>query len=111
MTTLVFFLKNMDLKCLRDKLLIDNDMIIHNNKPTFFRPGYKSCIDHIISNCPGKISNITTHFDNTNSYSYTNNNISDHAILTCTYNNKLIKVPQLFKIIRNDRLLLFNEYS
>ena len=95
---------------MRDKILIDNGMIIHNDKPTFFRLGNKSCIDHIISNCPGKISNITTHFDNTNSYSYTNDNILDHAILTCTYNDKLIKVTYLH-IVLILQLLGYNTYT
>ena len=54
-------LNNNDLKTIRDDMLIDNDMIIHNDQPTFFRQNFKTCIDHIISNCPNKVTHITTY--------------------------------------------------
>ena len=126
-------LNNNDLKTIRDDMLIDNDMIIHNDQPTFFRQNFKTCIDHIISNCPNKVTHITTYnkqhtktndtmtynadSSNSNYYStddyindYNDNNdtnmiLSDHCILTAIYNDKHIEVPQLFTLIRNDKLL------
>lgn len=95
-------------------MLIQNSLTIHNNKPTFFRKKTKSCIDHIISNCPTNISNVRTHYNNdTINYINTGKNIinnsnpvlSDHAILSCNYNNKHITTPQHYKIIRNNKLL------
>ena len=49
-----------DIKTLTDDMLIENNMIIQNDKPTFHRPGITSCIDFIVSYCPSKISHITT---------------------------------------------------
>ena len=54
-------LNNNDLKTIRDDMLINNDMIIHNDQPTFFRQNFRTCIDHIISNCPDKLTHITTY--------------------------------------------------
>ena len=67
---------------MRDNFVIDNRMTIHNEKPTFHRKGNVSCIDHIISNCPTKIKNVTTHKDI----------LSDHNHLTCTYSNKYLDI-------------------
>ena len=52
------------LKDLRDNFIIQRNLTIHNDKPTFYRQGVKSCIDHITSNCPTKIKNVTTHQKN-----------------------------------------------
>ena len=91
-------------------MLIDCNMTIHNDNPTFFRLGILSCIDHIISNCPTKISNVRTHIQsNGSNYINIGANIintqnailSDHAFLSCNYNAKDISIPQQFKIIRN----------
>ena len=102
------------MKNLRDELIIENSLIIHNNEPTFFRNQSKSCIDHIFSNCPTKISNTRTHVNN-NLSQYNNpkaniiNNdnpiLSDHAIISCQYNSKDIDIPEQFRIVRNTKLL------
>ena len=94
--------------------MIKNSLVVHNSEPTFFRNSQKSCIDHILSNCPTKISNIRTHInDNSNNYtnikaSIINNDnatLSVHALLSWNYNSKDIHIPQQFKSIRNYRLL------
>ena len=40
--------KNKHLKDIFDNLIIDNTLTILNNKPTFFRRGVQSCVDHIL---------------------------------------------------------------
>ena len=101
-------------KNLRDNLLIDDSLILHNNEPTFFRNHIKSGINYIFSNCPTKISNVRTHIQsNGSNYINIGANIintqnailSDHAFLSCNYNSKDISIPQQFKIIRNSNLL------
>ena len=106
--------RNFELKSMKDNLIIENSLTVHNTDPTFFHKNIISCIDHIMSNCPLNISNVRTHTSNNHS-NYINiaaniiNNsnpiMSDHAILSCTYNNKNINLPQQFKIIRNHNLL------
>ena len=71
---------------------------------------------------PGQITDIRTHNDYNNDYILNNDSnndydnyesdnitktktnicISDHSILTCTYNSKFLKIPQLVKIIRDN---------
>ena len=111
------FCKNIQLKNIRDQSIIENSLTYHNNKPTFCRRGVKSCIDFIISNCPIKIANVRTHDGDTEIFGYKdveyNNIMSDHFLLSCTYNNKKICIPQQFLITRNSRLLTrhnLNEY-
>ena len=104
------FYKNLQLKHLKDEMMIKNSLIEHNHKPTFFRPGIKSCIDHIISNCPSKISSVTTNNHN-NTNPTQNVIISDHLILTAIYNNKEIVVPQLYTTIRNIGPTIINYYT
>ena len=102
--------KNIEIKNIRDNSIISNCLIVHNNKPTFFRKGIKTCIDHIYSNCPINISNVRTH-DNDNIHSdydlfdAADSILSDHAMISCTYSHQSIKIPQQFKIIRNNKLL------
>ena len=56
------YTKNIVIKKLFQGIIIENTMTIHNPIPTFFWNNTKlSCIDHIISNTPSKISNITTY--------------------------------------------------
>ena len=53
-------------------------------------------IDHIISNCPSNITNVHTHFNNntdTSTDSMNDDFISDHALLSCIYNDKDICIP------------------
>ena len=102
--SLTNFYKNIQLKHLKDEMMINNSLIEINNKPTFFRPSIKLCMDHIISNCPSKISCVTTH-SHYNSNPTHNIVISDYLILTAIYNNKEIVVPQLYTTIRNNKLL------
>ena len=106
--------RNIELKNLKDNMIIENSLTVHNHEPTFFRKNIHSCIDHIISNSPLNISNVRTHV-NTNDINYINttaniiNNtnpiMSDHALLTCNYNHKDIVIPQQFKVIRDYKLL------
>jgi len=68
----------------------------HNFANTRHTPNQvPSCIDHIYSNVPSKISDTTTHTNIT----------SDHSIITTIYNNnKQIYTPKFIKI-RNTKLL------
>ena len=68
----------------------------HNFKNTHFRKQRNpSCIDHIFSNCPNNINNVTTH----------TNCMSDHSILTANYNTKNIKTyPKFIKIRKWNKL-------
>ena len=51
----------------------------HNKDPTFYiNQTPTSCIDHIYSNCPQKLTHITT----------INNGHSDHAVITAIYHTK-----------------------
>ena len=103
------FCKNIQLKAIRDQSIIENSLTYHNNKATFNRRGVKSCIDYIISNCPTKVSNVRTHDGDTEIFGYRdleyNNIMSDHYLLSCTYNNKKINIPQQFLVTRNSNLL------
>ena len=92
--------KNSQLRNIRDSNIIEYNLTYHNNKPTFFRKGNKSCIDFIVSNCPTKISNIRTHYDDDDIFQYEdcnyNNIMSDHVMISGVYNNKKIINPQQF---------------
>ena len=82
-------------------MIIENRLITHNDKPTFFRLGLTSCIDHIMTDCLDKITDVTTHndYDNDNYDNYdkydnydttktkTNLCISDHLILSLNYDS------------------------
>ena len=46
---------NHEIKELRHNFMIDNSLISHHNKATFYRKGQASCLDHIYSNCHTKI--------------------------------------------------------
>ena len=102
-------MKNIQLKAIRDNNIIENSLTYHNKKTTFCRKGVQSCIDYIISNCPLKVNNVRTHDGENEIFGYKdsefNNIMSDHFILSCTYNNKKINFPQQFIITRNSRLL------
>ena len=74
---------------MKDSLMIESSLI-QSHEPTFFRGSIKSCIDHIYSNIPTKITNIRTHFNPNDGYISTKNNIynndtpvlSDHCLLS-----------------------------
>ena len=111
------YLRNIELKTIKESNIIEYSLVYHNKLPTFFRKGVKSCVDFIISNCPSKIHNVRTHYDGNDIFEYKdreyNNIMSDHAMLSCTYNNKNIKKSQQFRIVRDSKLLTkhnLNEY-
>lgn len=107
-------LRNIELKNLKYDMLIQNSLVSHNKDPTFFRNGFRSCINHIITNCPTKITNVFTHINNnypndininTNIINNDNSILSDYSLLSCSYNSKDIHIPQQFEIIRDGKLL------
>merc|ERR1712240_568177 len=86
------------------QFLTENNITTHNKDPTYYVNQTRiSCIDHIYSNCPQKITHITT----------INNGYSDHAILTATYQTKApinypkIKYPRPKHLLTEHKL---NEY-
>merc|ERR1712240_317861 len=70
------------IKAIKEKtiqFLTEHNITIHNKEPTYFvNQTPTSCIDHIYSNCPQKITHIKT----------INNGLSDHATITATYHTK-----------------------
>ena len=67
------------------KFLSENNYTTHNDTDTYYikqRP--VSCIDHIYSNCPQKITNVKTH----------NTGQSDHSILMAIYHTKAPIAPK-----------------
>ena len=95
------YCRNIELKNIRDYNIINYDLTYHNNQPTFYRKGIKSCIDFIISNCPTKIYNVKTHYNGDDIHQYKDTNyhniMSDHIMISCSYNNKTIKATQQFQ--------------
>merc|ERR1712240_873999 len=95
------------IKTIRERtiqFLTEHYITIHNKEPTYYvNQTPISCIDHIYSNSPQKITHITT----------INNGYSDHAILTATYHTKApINNPKII-YIRPKHLLSehnLNEY-
>ena len=89
------YLYNIELKKSLQDMLIENTLTVHNNLPTFFRnTSNPSCIDHIISNTPEKISNVPTCApENTKHNNRMFSLKSDHASISAVYNCKLI-VPE-----------------
>ena len=79
----------------RNESLIENSLIIHNKDDTFFRPNVRSKIDHLYSNCPGKINNIKT----------TSTGFSDHCLISWTYNTKINNLAPKFAFQREKYLL------
>ena len=82
------YLKNCELKSVKENNIIEYSLTYHNNLPTFSRKGVKSCVDYVISNCPSKIQNVRTHYADSTIYEYTdneyNNIMSDHVMISCT---------------------------
>ena len=108
---------NIDLKNLFQNMIINNTLTIYNFLPTFFRTGGSpSCIDHIISNVPEKLSNLTTYAPKNTEF---NNRMyalkSDHAIFSAVYSCNQIEIPPRFHTFRNQKLLtkdkLLNEIN
>ena len=101
------YLYNNELKTALQDTIIQYTLTVHNKLPTFFRSTFSNtCIDHIISNIPEKISNVTTYAPN---YSKHNNRLftlkSDHAMISATYSCKNIEIPPLFHKFRDQKLL------
>ena len=67
--------------------MIENSLVSHHNKATFFRKGQASCLDHIYSNCHTRIKNVTIEKDI----------LSDHKIITCSYNNKKLNLSTSYR--------------
>ena len=68
-----------NIKDITSTFLTNNNYTTHNETNTYFinqKP--ISCINHIYSNCPQKVTHVTTH----------NTGQSDHAILTAKYHTK-----------------------
>ena len=103
------YCRNIELKTIRDNNIINYNLIYHNNQPTFIRKAQKLCIDFIISNCPTKINNVRTHYDDNTIYQYKDINycnvLSDHIMISCRYSNNGIKFKQQFRTVRNYKLL------
>ena len=67
------------LRKITKKFLSENNFTTHNDSHTYFiKQTPTSCIDHIYSNCPHKITHVTT----------LNTGQSDHSILTAKYHTK-----------------------
>ena len=67
------------------EFLTDNNYTTHNELHTYYvKQQPISCIDHIYSNCPHKITNVCTH----------NTGQSDHSILTAIYHTKAPIAPR-----------------
>merc|ERR1712240_894556 len=65
--------------------LTSHNYTTHNDEHTYYiRQDPTSCIDHIYSNCPQKITGVTTH----------NTGKSDHSILTAIYHTKAPIAPR-----------------
>ena len=62
---------NHEIKEIRHNFMIDNSLVSHHNKPTFYRKGHASCLDHMYSNCHSRIKNVTIEKDI----------LSDHKII------------------------------
>ena len=75
------------------RFLSDNNFTTHNDTNTFYINQQPiSCIDHIYSNIPHKVTHITT----------LNTGQSDHAILTAKYHSKApITPPNLYSQDQN----------
>ena len=50
---------NHEIKEIRHNFMMDNSLVSHHNKPTFYRKGQASCLNHIYSNCYTMIKNVT----------------------------------------------------
>lgn len=80
--------------------LTNNNYTVHNENNTYYiNQNPISCIDHIYSNCPHKVTHVTTH----------NTGQSDYSILTSHYNTKApITLP---KLIYTRQKHLLTEYT
>ena len=66
-----------------------------DDKPTYHKLHVHSLIDHIYSNCVGKINNLTT----------IDNGMSDHSLIKFNYNTKFNNLKPKFMYRRDKHLL------
>ena len=78
---------------IRDESMIKNNLSIHNKKDTYYHINTRSKIDHIYSNCHGKINNVGTY----------DIGFSDHSIIIVNYNTKSNKTPPKFSFTKNKK--------
>ena len=86
---------NHEIKEIRHNFMIENSLISHHNKATFYRKGQASCLDHIYSNCHTRIKNVTVEKDI----------LSDYKIITCLYNNKKLNLSTTYRTKRDFSLI------
>ena len=98
------------IKAIKEKtaqFITEHNITTHNNEPTYFvNQTPTSCIDHIYSNCPQKLTHITTE----------NNGLSDHATLMATYHTKApINNPKIIftrpKYLLTEHILFANSIT
>ena len=70
-------------------------MILHNKKATYHKLKSSSRIDHIYSNCAGKITNLRT----------IQNGMSDHCLINYNYRTKNVNIHPKFAFHRDKHLL------
>ena len=89
-----------NIKEITNTFITNNNYTIHNETNTYFiNQTPISCIDHIYSNCPQKVTHVTTN----------NTGQSDHAILTAKYHTKApITNP---KLVYTRQKHLLTEYT
>ena len=98
--------KNIKLCDLKQNLMIENTLTEYNIKPTFFRQGQISSIDHLITNCPLRILKTETHSIDRNNPTYDGHyNISDHGYISAVYSNKKMTHSPQYTIVRDLKLL------
>ena len=76
-------------------LAFNVSLISHHNKASFHRKGQSSCLDHIYSNCHTRIRNVAIEKDI----------LSDHKIITCSYNNKKLNLSTTYTTRRDYSLI------
>merc|ERR1712240_786429 len=86
---------NHEIKEIRHNFRIDNSLVSHHNKATFYQKGQASCLDQIYSNCHTRIKNVSIKKDI----------LSDHKIITCSYINKKLNLSTIYKTKRNFSLI------
>merc|ERR1712240_971213 len=88
-------INNHEINEIRHNFIIDNSLVSHHNKATFYQKGHASCLDHIYSNYHTKIKNVTIEKDI----------LSDHKIITCLYKNKKQNLSTSYKTKRDFSLI------
>merc|ERR1711867_38221 len=85
-----------NIKDMTIEFLNNNNYTTHNDENMYYvKQKPISCIDHIYSNCPQKITKVTTH----------NTGQSDHSIITAKYHTKAPITPRRQIFTRKKHLL------